>query len=149
MNETVLRAKNSSASFSFATKSNSFGVLYSLNSGGFTGDGYFLLTRYGQLSAPEAQPTATGLSEPLWACGFALSDIEADRIFFSPPMLYDECAGPQYMYGMGGRGVQPQILSPDGRFIAADDGFGNLRLWGIDSSLPARPPECSGECQAP
>lgn len=122
------------------------GVLYDLNSGGFTPGGYFLLTRYGQLTAPEAQPEATGLSETLWACGFALAEIEADRVYFSPPMLYDECAGPQYMYSMGGRIVQPQILSMDGRFIAADDGFGNLRLWWIDASLPARPPECSGQC---
>lgn len=137
------------AVFDFKQDWDRFGVLYSLNSGGFTADGYFLLTRYGQLTAPEAQPEATGLSEPLYACGFALADIEADRIFFSPPMLYDECTGPQYMYDMGGRGIQPQILSPDGRFIAADDGFGNLRLWGIDSSLTAMPPECSGECQAP
>ena len=137
------------ATFDFQRDWERFGVLYSLNSGGFTPDGYFLLTRYGQLTAPEAQPAATGRSKPLWACGFALADIEADRIFFSLPMLYDECTGPKYMYDMGGRGVQPQILSPDGRFIAADDGFGNLRLWGIDSSLPPRPPECSGECLAP
>jgi hypothetical protein len=125
------------------------GVLYDLNSGGFTPDGYFLLTRVGQLTASEAQPAVTGLSAPLWACGFALADIEADRIFFSPPMLYDACTGPEYLYDMAGRGIQPQILSPDGRFIAADDGFGNLRLWGIDSSLPAIPPGCSGECPTP
>ena len=122
------------------------GVLYDLNSGGFTPDGYFLLTRYGQLTTPEAQPAATGLSETLWACGFALAEIEADRVYFSPPMLYDECTGPQYMYSMGSRLIQPQVLSTDGRFIAADDGFGNLRLWWIDASLPATPPACSGEC---
>jgi len=125
------------------------GVLYGLNSGGFTPDGYFLLTRYGKLSAPEAQPAATGLSEPLYACGFALADMESDQTFFSPPMLYDECTGPKYMYDMGIREFTQQYLSPDGRFIAADDGFGNLRLWGIDSSLPVIPPQCSGECPTP
>jgi len=30
--------------------------------------------------------------------------------------------------------------------IAADDGFGNLRVWGIDAGLPAITPECSGDC---
>jgi WD40 repeat protein len=134
------------ATLDFRREYEQAGVLYDLNSGGFTPDGYFLLTRYGKLTAPEAQPAATGLSETLWACGFALAEIEADRIYFSPPMLYDECSGPQYMYSMGGRVVQPQILSTDGRFIASDDGFGNLRLWWIDASLPARPPECSGAC---
>lgn len=124
------------------------GVLYYLAGGGFTPDGYFLLTRYGQLTAPEAQPATTGLSEPLYACGFALADMESDQTFFSLPMLYEECTGPGYMYDMGNRYTQ-QLLSPDGRFIAADDGFGNLRLWGIDSSLPAIPPECSGNCPAP
>lgn len=121
------------------------GVLYDLNSGGFTSEGYFLLTRYGQLTAAEAQPEATGLSETLWACGFALADMEANQIFFSLPMLYDECTGPEFIYDMGAT-YQAKILSPDGRFIAADDGFGNLRVWGIDANLPAIPPECSGDC---
>ncbi len=134
------------ATLAFDREYEQAGVLYDLNSGGFTPDGYFLLDRYGQLTAPEAQPAATGLSETLWACGLALADMEAVRIYFSPPMLYDDCAGPQYMYSMGSRGIQAQILSPDGRFIAADDGFGNMRLWWIDASLPASPPECSGEC---
>ena len=125
------------------------GVLYYLAGGGFTPDGYFLLTRTGQLTAPESQPAATGLSAPLYACGFALADIESDQTFFSLPMLYDECTGPGYMYDMGNGGYSQRLLSPDGRFIAADDGFGNLRLWGIDSSLPAISPECSGECPTP
>ena len=51
-----------------------------------------------------------------------------------------------HQYDMGLAELQPQILSPDGRLIAADDGFGNLRVWGIDASLPALPPECSGAC---
>lgn len=134
------------ATLAFDREYEQAGVLYDLDSGGFTPDGYFLLTRYGQLTAPEAQPEATGLSETLWACGFALADIETGLVYFSPPMLFDECAGPPYMYSMGARGVQPQILSADGRFIAADDGFGNLRLWWIDASLPTTPPECSGQC---
>ncbi len=120
-------------------------VLYDLSSGGFTPSGYFLLTRIGQLSAPEAQPEATGLSETLWACGFALADMEANQTFFSLAMLYDECAGPEYMYDMGLNHL-PQILSPDGRFIAADDAFGNLRVWGIDASQPGIAPECFGDC---
>jgi len=144
-----LGSKSLAATFDFKRDYDRFGVIYSLNSGGFTPDGYFLLSRYGKLTAPEAQPAATGLSGPLWACGFALADMESGQTFFSPPMLYDECTGPQYMYDMGSRGIQPQILSPDGRFIAADDGYGNLRLWGVDSSLPAIPPECSGGCPAP
>lgn len=144
-----LGSKSLAATFDFKQDYDRFGVTYSLNSGGFTPDGYFLLTRYGQLTAPDAQPAATGLSDPLWACGFALSDIDAGRIFFSPPMLYDKCTGPQYMYDMGSSDIQPQKISPDGRFIAADDGSGNLHLWGIDSSQPAIPPECSGKCLAP
>lgn len=126
----------------------SLGVQYTLNSGGFTPDGYFLLERHGKLTAPEAQPEATGLSDTLYACGFALMDIEAGQTFFSPPMLYDECTGPKYMYQLR-HPATAQILSPDGRFIAADEGFGSLRLWGIDASLPAVTPECTGNCVAP
>jgi WD40 repeat protein len=134
------------ASLDFNQDFDEIGVLYDLNSGGFTPGGYFLMTRTGQLKAPEAQPDATGLSETLWACGFALADLEANRIYFSPPMLYDACAGPEYMFDMGLSELAAQILSPDGRFIAADDGFGNLRVWGVDASQPALAPECSGDC---
>jgi hypothetical protein len=121
------------------------GMLYDLNSGGFTPDGYFVLIRSGELLAPEAQPEATGLDEILWECGFALADVQANQIFYnSHPMLYDDCVGPENMYIIGGS--EPLILSPDGRFIAGEDGFGSLRLWGIDASQPALAPECSGDC---
>ena len=121
------------------------GMLYDLNSGGFTPDGYFVLNRSGELLAPEAQPEATGLDEILWECGFALADMESNQIFFtSHPMIYDECIGPENMYIIGGS--EPLILSPDGRFIAGEDGLGSLRLWGIDASLPAVEPTCYGDC---
>jgi WD40 repeat protein len=121
------------------------GMLYDLNSGGFTSDGYFVLNRSGELLAPEAQPEATGLDEILWECGFALADVQANQIFYNAhPMLYDDCVGPENMYIIGGS--EPLILSPDGRFIAGEDGFGSLRLWGIDASQPAIAPECFGDC---
>jgi len=121
------------------------GMLYDLNSGGFTPDGYFVLNRAGELLAPEAQPEATGLDEILWECGFALADVEMNQVFYtSHPMPYNECIGSDYMYF--DFLIEPLILSPDGRFIAGEDGFGSLRLWGIDASLPAVEPECYGEC---
>lgn len=115
-------------------------VEYDLNSGGFTSGGYFLLGRSGALVERGAQPDVV-----LFACGFALADMQANQIFFSPPMLFDECTSPDYMYDTEPTRMS-KILSPDGRFIAADDGFGNLRVWGIDSSVPPIPPECSWEC---
>lgn len=121
------------------------GILYNLDSGGFTPDGYFLFTRSGELSAAEAQPDATGLSEPLWECGFALLDVEANQVFaHSEPTMYSECEGPEYMYLIFGS--KSQRLSPDGRFIVGEDGLGLLRVWGIDASLPAVPPTCFGDC---
>ena len=121
------------------------GILYDLNSGGFTPDGYFVLNRSGELLTPEAQPEATGLDEILWECGFALADVAANQIFYiSHPMLFDECTTPPYMYIYSGS--EPLILSPDGRFIAGEDGLGSLRLWGIDASLPAQEPACYGDC---
>ncbi len=133
------------ASLDFNQDFDEIGVLYDLNSGGFTPGGYFLMERAGSLNAPEAQPEATGLSETLWACGFALADLEAKTTYFTPPMLFDDCAASPYMYDMG-LTHQAKILSPDGRFIAADDAFGNLRVWGIDASQPPIAPECSGDC---
>lgn len=133
------------ASLDYDQEYDETGMLYDLNSGGFTPDGYFLVNRSGELLAPEAQPEATGLEETLWECGFALADVEANQIYYtSHPMLSDECFGPPYMY-LSYLG-QPLILSPDGRFIAGDDGFGSLRLWGIDPSLPAVKPACYGDC---
>jgi WD40 repeat protein len=121
------------------------GILYNLDSGGFTPDGYFLFTRSGELSAAEAQPDSTDLSEPLWECGFALLDVEANQVFtHSEPMMYSECEGPEYMYLIFGS--KSQRLSPDGRFIVGEDGLGLLRVWGIDASLPAVPPACLGDC---
>ena len=121
------------------------GMFYDLNSGGFTPDGYFVLNRIGELLAPEAQPEATGLDEILWECGFALADVEMNQVFYtSHPMLYNECVGPEYMYL--DFVYEPLILSPDGRFIAGEDGLGSLRLWGIDASLPAVEPACYGDC---
>ncbi len=111
------------------------GMLYDLNAGGFTPDGYFLLMRYGQLLTADAQPDATGLSEPQMQCGFALADVETNQVFYSPErMLYDDCIGPEHMYIM--LGSETLILSPDGRFIAGDD-LSTLRVWGIDASLSA------------
>ncbi len=125
----------------------STGVLYGVNSGGFTPDGYFLLTRSGKLTAPEAQPAATGLNETLWACGFALLDIEANRTFFTAPMLFDTCTGPEYLYLL--TSSDASLLSPDGRFIAGANPLGSLGVWGIDPRAPAVAPECVGECAAP
>jgi WD40 repeat protein len=121
------------------------GMYYDLNSGGFTLDGYFVLNRVGELLAPEAQPEATGLDEILWECGFALADVEMNQVFYiSHPMRYSECIGPEYMHF--DFLIEPLILSPDGRFIAGENGSGSLRLWGIDPSLPAVEPACYGDC---
>jgi WD40 repeat protein len=142
-----LESKSVAATFDLQRDYDGMGVLY-FPTDDFTPDGYFLVLRSGPLTTPEAQPNATGLSEALWACGFALIDIGADRTFFTGPMLYDDCAGPPYLYDMTGKGSM-QVLSPDGGYIAADDGFGSLRVWGIDPSMPPMPPECSGDCPVP
>ena len=121
------------------------GMFYDLNSGGFTPDGYFVLNRIGELLSPEAQPEATGLDEILWECGFALADVEKNQVLYaSNPMLYDECINPPYMFL--NIVYAPLILSPDGRFIAGDQGRGSLRIWGIDPSQPAVEPSCYGDC---
>ena len=104
-----------------------------------------MLNRVGELLAPEAQPEATGLDEILWECGFALADVEMNQVFYiSHPMRYSECIGPEYMHF--DFLIEPLILSPDGRFIAGENGSGSLRLWGIDPSLPAVEPACYGDC---
>lgn len=135
------------ASFDFRREYDETGALYYFTDD-FTPDGLYLALRAGALTSPEAQPAATGLNEGLWACGYALIDLEADRSFFTPPMLYDDCAGPRYLYDMAGSGFA-QVLSSPGGDIAADDGFGNLRVWGIDPTLDIGPPECSGACPVP
>ena len=135
------------ASWDYDREFDQTGMDLELNSPGFTPEGYFLVTRFGELNTPEAQPEATGLEAALWQCGFALADVAADQIFYhSLPMPIEECEGPEYLYLLFGLGGSPQILSPDGRFIAAEDGWGSLRVWGINASLPAVPPECSGDC---
>lgn len=142
-----LESKSVAATFDFRRDYDRTGVLYYFTDD-FTPDGYFLMLRAGQLTTPESQPNATGLREALWACGFALLDMEADRTFFTSPMLYDDCAGPAYLYDMAGNGFS-QVPSPEGSYIAADDGYGHLRVWGIDPSTPPLAPECSGDCPGP
>jgi WD40 repeat protein len=121
------------------------GMYYDLNSGGFTADGYFMLNRSGELLAAEAQPEATGQDEILWECGFALMDVERNQLFYvNHPMPYEDCSTSPYVYLVFLN--EPLILSPDGRFIAGDDGFGALHVWGIDPSMPAVEPACYGDC---
>jgi len=135
------------------------GVSYGLDNGGFTPDGYFLITRRGYLVNPERQPD-TPLSQLPQACGFALFDVEANQIFHLPEMgNYDveyqgqvfavtKCDSPEYMYSMGliNDLHVPRILSPDGRFIAGQDVEGSFYVWGVDPSQPAIAPECFGDC---
>jgi WD40 repeat protein len=117
------------------------GMDLDLNSAGFTPDGYFLIMHYGELATEEAQP------EALWQCGFALADVGSNQIFFhSLPMPIEECEGSEYLYILFGLGGKPFVLSPDGRYIVVEDGFGSLRVWGIDAGLPSVPPTCSGDC---
>jgi hypothetical protein len=135
------------ASWAYDQEYDETGMDLDLNSAGFTPEGYFLIMRYGELTTAEAQPEATGLEYALWQCGFALAAVEARQLFYhSLPMPLEECEGPEYLYLLFGMGGKPFVLSPDGRFIVAEDSLGSLRVWGIDSSLPAVPPECSGDC---
>ncbi len=114
------------------------GFLYDLNSGGFTADGYFLLSQDGPTAGAQTDSNGQELEE----CGFALADVEANQIYFvSNPMTFEECDA---TYVIGGR--RTLVLSPDGRFIAGEGGDGVLKLWGIDASLPAVEPACYGDC---
>ena len=125
-------------SFAFDEGFDERGFLYDLNSGGFTADGYFLLVQNGPTA--ELQTDASGVE--LEECGFALADSEANQIYFvSDPMTFDECNANYIIYG-----TRTLIPSPDGRFIAGEGGWGSLRLWGIDPSLPAVEPACYGDC---
>lgn len=135
------------------------GVSYTFDNGGFTPEGYFLLTRDGYVVDPETQPD-TPPSQLPQACGFALFDIKANRIFHLPAMgTYEaeyegqvfqvtECVNPEYMYGMGliNEVKVPRILSPDGRFVAGQDVDGTFYVWGVDPSQPVIAPECFGDC---
>lgn len=135
------------------------GVSYSFDNGGFTPEGYFLLTRDGYLVDPETQ-SDTPPSQLPQACGFALYDIEANRIFHLPAMgTYEseyegqvfqvtECVNPEYMYGMGllNDVHVPRILSSDGRFVAGQDVDGTFYVWGVDPSQTPVAPECFGDC---
>jgi WD40 repeat protein len=38
------------------------------------------------------------------------------------------------------------VISPDGRWVAADDGAGQLRVWAVDPTAAAIPPTCLGKC---
>jgi hypothetical protein len=133
------------------------GVSYGVDNGGFTPDGYFLITRKGYLVAPETQPE-TPLSQLPQACGFALFDVEANQIFHAPDLGTYEieiegqvfpitlCANPDYMYSMGLINEVARILSPDSRFIAGEDVDGTFYVWGVDPSQPYIAPECFGDC---
>ena len=134
------------ARLDFTQEYDALGVLYG-RVGVFTADGYYLLSRSGKLTAPEAQPAVTGLADSLYGCGFALLDLEAGRTFFGPALPYDVCAAPPYDYDMAGAALN--LLSPDGRLIASADTFGRLRVWGVDPSVPVAAPQCSGNCPAP
>jgi WD40 repeat protein len=39
------------------------------------------------------------------------------------------------------------VISPDDRFLAADDGSGDLRVWAVDPTAAAVAPICLGDCQ--
>jgi hypothetical protein len=125
-------------SFAFDESFDERGFLYDLNSGGFTPDGYFLLTENGPTA--ELQTDANGVE--LEECGFALADIEADQIYYvSDPMTFDECDAAYVIYGN-----KSLILSQDGRYVAGEGGWGVLHVWGIDPSLPPVEPACYGDC---
>ncbi len=133
------------------------GVHYGLNNGGFTPDGYFLITRSGSLWERETPPPDGILEDRAEACGFALFDAQANQIFHLPVLesvdaevegqkfRLSKCYTPEYMYPSG-LNEEARILSPDGSFIAGQDVDGNFYVWGVDPSQPVIPPECFGDC---
>lgn len=135
------------------------GVSYKFDNGGFTPEGYFLITYVGY-PVGEQTPADTPLSQLPQYCGFALFDAGANQIFHLPEMgTYDseyqgqvfavtQCVSPEYMYGMGllNETNAPRILSPDGRFIAGEDVEGTFYVWGVDPDQPIVPAECFGDC---
>jgi len=74
-------------------------------------------------------------------CGFALWDP-------TMPGAYDIANPPggcQAPTAMGDS--QRAVVSPDGSLVAADDGGGNLRIWGVDATAAPVEPTCLGTCQ--
>jgi WD40 repeat protein len=114
------------------------GFLYDLNSGGFTADGYFLLTQDGPTNEFQTDENGVELEE----CGFALADVEVNQIYFvSHPMTYEECMATYVVSG-----TKTLVISADGKFIAGEAGDGVLKLWGIDADLPTVEPACHWDC---
>lgn len=100
-----------------------------------------------------AEPLIASLSSPMpgfslpnlgaageGPCGFALWNPQTPGYYaYQPPA--GTCEDP-INFGDGQRAT----ISPDGDWIAADDGGGQLRIWGVDPAAPASDPVCIGTC---
>jgi hypothetical protein len=73
-------------------------------------------------------------------CGFALWDPSTPGVQAAPP----GATACQSILAAGDN--RRAVLSPDNRYIAADDGAGNLRLWAFDPTAVAVTPMCVGTC---
>jgi WD40 repeat protein len=76
-----------------------------------------------------------------FTCGFALWDPTMPGAYdiANPP------SGCQAPTAMGDS--QRAVVSHDGSRVAADDGGGNLRVWGVDATATPVQPTCLGTCQ--
>jgi hypothetical protein len=76
-----------------------------------------------------------------FACGFALWNPTTPGAYgITAPLM-----GCQALTAMGDS--RRVVVSPDGALVAADDGAGDLRVWGVDATAAPVEATCMGTCQ--
>ncbi len=95
------------------------------------------------LSEGELASETDSTAEPGYACGPLLWDPRTGRGAYSR-YLDEACFAWEQAYVYLGSAWDRRISS-DGRFLMTL-GDGELQLWGIDPTLPAREPVCQGAC---
>ena len=109
----------------------------------FTPDGYLIVEPFlGPTPGPEATPLPPGLDE--YYCGFGLWDPRSLGVYVHH-LSFEDCDAADRQFTSGD--PYRAVIDPDGLRLAADDGYGRLRVWAVDSSAPAAAPECLGSCE--